>query len=67
MWLQLCNYKIYILWQPIALRQPSRIKSPKRLVRHYPRSGIDAFGRWVTTVQLHNQDIEKWVDFITYT
>ena len=38
-----------VFWQPIALRQPSRIKSPKCLVRHYPPSGIDAFGRWVTT------------------
>ena len=38
-----------VFWQPIALRQPSRIESPKRLVRHYPRSGIEAFGRWVGT------------------
>ena len=38
-----------VFWQPTVIRQPSRIKSPKRLVRHYPCSGIDAFGRWVTT------------------
>ena len=39
-----------VLWQPsLALRQPLRTKSLKRLVRHYPRSGIDAFGIWVTT------------------
>jgi len=33
----------------MAPRRPYRIKSSKRLVRHYPRSGIDAFGRWATT------------------
>ena len=38
-----------VFWQPIALRQPSRIKSPKRLVHPFPRSGIDTFGRWVGT------------------
>ena len=39
-----------VLWQPsLTHRQSPWVKSPKRLVRHYPRSGIDAFGRWVTT------------------
>ena len=39
-----------VFWQPsLAHRQSPRVNPPKRLVRHYPRSGIDAFGRWVTT------------------
>ena len=39
-----------VFWQPsLAHRQSPLVNPPKRLVRHYPRSGIDAFGRWVTT------------------
>lgn len=39
-----------ILWHPSQVHRPSPgVKSTQRLMRHYPRSGIDAFGRWATT------------------
>lgn len=39
-----------VLWHPSQVhRRSPGVKSTKRLVRHYPRSGIDAFGRWATT------------------
>ena len=41
-----------VYWQPSNDRtnkEKSRVKSTKQLIRHYPRSGTDAFGRWAST------------------
>ena len=39
-------------WQPSkdrANRGKSKVESNKQLIRRYPRSGMDAFGRWAST------------------